>query len=297
MLPNRKQLEFMLFVWLRRLIRIFPRSFCLSLGAAIGILVFWGDRKHRRLAFHNLETAFGRQRTGAEKKQIAKHSFAHFGRTLIDIIKLGGMERDRVKKIITVEGREHLEEALKAGKGSVLFSAHYGNWEIAPVVLTQFGRLDVIARRLDNLRLEEELTVLRSHFGGRVIYKQKAAKQVLRFLREGHMIAILMDQNVLRSQAVFVDFFGKDAATTPSTALFHIRTGTPLLPVFCIPSSRRTYRLVISPPLPLSLIGDRDRDIQSITQACTSAIEQQIRDKPDFWLWFHNRWKTRPVPE
>jgi KDO2-lipid IV(A) lauroyltransferase len=111
------------------------------------------------------------------------------------------------------------------------------------------------------------------------------------------MVAILIDQNVLRSEGVFVEFFGKPASTTPSLAMFHLRTGAPLLPVFCYPSSRNTYSIEVGGPVETAKTGDTNQDVLKITQLCTKIIESQIRKNPDFWFWFHRRWKSRPEPE
>ena len=133
--------------------------------------------------------------------------------------------------------------------------------------------------------------------GEEVIYKRKAAREVLRTLRENSMVAILIDQNVVDREAVFVDFFGKAAATTPGLATFHLRTQAPIIPVFSIPATGHTFQIKILPPVEISLSGDQRQDVLKITQICTKIIENQIRSNPKLWLWFHNRWKTRPESE
>jgi KDO2-lipid IV(A) lauroyltransferase len=138
---------------------------------------------------------------------------------------------------------------------------------------------------------------MRTTLGAEVIYKQQAAKRILQSLRAKDIVVILIDQNVLRSQAVFVDFFGKPAATTPSLASFFLRTKSPLLPAFCYPTSSNTYRIEILQPLQMDLSEEYDQDVLKITQICTKIIESQIRKNPCYWLWFHNRWKTRPENE
>jgi len=138
---------------------------------------------------------------------------------------------------------------------------------------------------------------MRTTLGAEVIYKQQAAKRILQSLRAKEIVVILIDQNVLRSQAVFVDFFGKPAATTPSLAAFFLRTKSPLLPAFCYPTSSNTYHIEILQPLQIDLSDEYDQDVLKITQICTKIIESQIRKNPYHWLWFHNRWKTRPENE
>jgi KDO2-lipid IV(A) lauroyltransferase len=192
---------------------------------------------------------------------------------------------------------EIIDKAIQGNKGALLFSAHLGNWEIAPFILSKKAKISVIARPLDHKLLEKKLLKIRTGFGAEVIHKHQASKQILRLLRKNEMVAILIDQNVLRSQAVFVDFFGKPAATTPSLAMFHLRTSSPLIPVFCYPSSSKGYIIKIMPPLEITLSGDHSEDILKITQLCTKIIEDQIQKDPSLWMWFHNRWKSRPLEE
>jgi len=130
-----------------------------------------------------------------------------------------------------------------------------------------------------------------------VVSKFQAAKPILRALRDNEMVALLIDQNVLRSQGVFVDFFGLPAATTPALAAFHLRSGSPLVPVFCYPNPDLSYRVKIGPPLEVACSGEWSRDVLQITALCTKMIEAEIRDNPGQWFWFHNRWKTRPEGE
>jgi KDO2-lipid IV(A) lauroyltransferase len=295
MAQKRSPFELSAFRALRGLIRILPRPICLALGRGLGLLAYGLDARHRRLAKDNLRTAFGRDLAVPERDRIARTSFRHFGAILFDILKLAELGPDEVAKRISVEGAEHLEAALGEGKGVLLFTAHFGNWEVGAASISRRGRLKVVARALDNALLEKELAALRAALGAEVIYKTWASRPILQALRRNEMVAILIDQNVLRSQAVFVDFFGKAAATTPALAALHLRTRAPLLPVFCASDPPRGYRLKIHPPVRVRSEGDFDRDVLKITQLCTKIIEAEISERPAQWLWFHNRWKSRPA--
>ncbi len=121
-----------------------------------------------------------------------------------------------------------------------------------------------------------------------------ARTAVLQALRRNEAVAILMDQNVLRSQAVFVDFFGRPAATTPAVGSFSARARSPLLPIFCYPTAAFSYDIKIGPPVEVALSGNLEEDVLKITRHCTKMIESEIRHNPSLWFWFHNRWKTRP---
>ncbi|MBA7477711.1 Lipid A biosynthesis palmitoleoyltransferase [subsurface metagenome] len=289
--------EFSLFQIAKAPLSILSRKLCLSLGQALGLAFYYLDKKHRLIALSNLKIAFGKELPPSELKRIARNSFMHFGKTLMDIIKLPQLGEEKINALINIEGEENLLKALREKKGVLPFSAHYGSWEIAMCFFTTKGKLSGVARALDNKLLEKELLKLRTSHGSHIIYKHQAAKKILRSLQAGEMVAFLIDQNVLRKQAVFVDFFGKKAATTPSLASFSLRTKSPLIPVFCYPTSFHAYHLKIFSPLSITLGGNYNQDVLKITQICTKIIEIQIRKNPDYWLWFHNRWKTRPEEE
>ncbi len=287
-------LELLIFRIFKSLIFILPRKFCLVCGKMMGLIVYYVDKRHRRIALSNLKIAFGKESTSSDLKRIARGTFMHYGLSLMDIIKFSSLSEKRKTALIRAEGEKNLRTALQEKKGAILFTAHYGSWEIAPFYVSQFGRLSVIARALDNQRLEKELHKLRTKLGARVIYKHLATKQILQSLRAKEIVAFLIDQNVQKHQAVFVDFFGRQAATTPSLAAFFLKTKSPIIPLFCFPTPSHHYRIQILEPLELDLEGDYAQQVLKITQICTKIIEAQIRKNPEYWFWVHNRWKTRP---
>jgi KDO2-lipid IV(A) lauroyltransferase len=282
---------------LRTLSVLLPRRACLAFGGSLGTLLYLADGRHRRLALSNLDRAFGGSLSLPRRRRIALSSFRHFGRMIADDLKWAHFSAARRLALLHVEGAEHIRRALDGGRGVLLFSAHLGNWEVASAAISRMGKLNVVARPLDNRLAETELGRFREGLGASVISKFQAAKPILQALHRNEMVALLIDQNVLRSQGVFVDFFGLPAATTPALAAFHLRSGSPLIPVFCHPDAGLSYRVKIGPPLEVLPSGNWSRDVLQITSRCTKMIEAEIRDNPDQWFWFHHRWKTRPEGE
>jgi KDO2-lipid IV(A) lauroyltransferase len=284
------------YLWISAMIFFIPRPICLALGAGFGRLAYRLDRSHRRIALANLDIAFGRTRSPAEKDRIARASLAAFGRVVFDVIKFCHYGRKAVFGLVDIEGRENLLQALAGGRGVLMFSAHFGNWEVLPAVAGGRIPFHAIVRALDNPYIDRHLSRLRTRLGTLIINKFGASRPILQALRRGEIVCILIDQNVLRSQALFVDFFGRPAGTTPGLAAFQAKTGAALLPVFCLPRGRR-YVLRILPPPPIAASERRTDAVLKITQFCTKIVEQEIRRFPEAWLWIHKRWNARPPDE
>jgi KDO2-lipid IV(A) lauroyltransferase len=278
---------------------VLPRGAVLALGAGLGRLAYHLDAKHRRIAAANLAVAFGAEKTPPERDRINRRFFAQLGRSLLDVLKASHMSAARVGSLFEVEGRAHMDRALAAGKGVLLFTGHYGSWELTIPGLSECAPLQAIHRDLDNPFIGRDLARLREKLGAAgTISKFNAARPVLQALARGEIVAILIDLNVLHSSnPVFVDFFGKPAATTPALAAFHLKTGAPIVPMFCEPLPGGRYRMTCHEPLVFERTADHDADVLKITQTCTKMIERRIRERPEPWFWVHKRWNTRPRGE
>jgi KDO2-lipid IV(A) lauroyltransferase len=266
----------------------------LALGRRLGRL--WGslDRRHLAIAAGNLHRAFP-EWDAARVQAVAKGVYAHFGTILLDLLWMEGRSAEALLALADHEGVEHVRAARAAGRGVLCPSAHLGNWEfqaIASVPLV--GHISMIARPLDNPELDRRLVALRTSGGNTVIYKRRAIARVLTALREGDIVAILIDQNVQEGDGIFVEFFGRPACTTTVAAALALKTGCAIVPVRCVLRPNGRYRMVYGPPVAPARTGRRDEDVATLTQRLTSVIEGWVRETPEQWLWLHRRWKTRP---
>jgi KDO2-lipid IV(A) lauroyltransferase len=196
---------------------------------------------------------------------------------------------------VKVEGVEHLNSAMARGRGVLILTAHFGNWELlaASHVLTAFP-LSVVARPLDHPALDRLVARFRARSRAELINKHRALSEILSALRRQRMVGILLDQNASRREGVFVPFFGIPASTSKGLALLALKTGAPVVPIFIRREPDGRHRVIVDPAVPLSPTGDRDRDLVEATAAFTRIIEANVRQWPEQWLWIHRRWKTRP---
>lgn len=275
------------------LARLLPRRALLAFGAAAGALAGRLDRRHTHVARENLSAAFP-DAPATERERILRACWRHFGRITLDALAFSRLTRQDVGRILVPDGEENIRDAFAAGKGVLVFSAHFGHWEAGAILMGQMGLpFAVITRPLDNPILERLLDRLRRGTGNAVIHKRRAVRETIRALGAGSGVAILIDQDA-RNDGVFVPYFGRDASTTPTLALLALRTGAPVLPVFARvePDGRIVVRA--EPPFVAVPTEDRNEDVRRLTARCTEVVERWVRRYPEQWLWMHRRWKTRP---
>jgi KDO2-lipid IV(A) lauroyltransferase len=274
----------------RGAMRPLPMGAVLAVGTALGRAFHAFDRSHRRLALRNLEAAFP-SRSPAERADIARDMFDHFGRLLTVLLKFSTMTPAQMLARVEFEGEERVRAAHALGKGVLLFTGHFGYWEINALVhALVLHPMSVLARPLDNPLLHDLLEQVRRRTGNSVIYRRGAVRKVLRALGANQAVAVLIDQHIQTSDAVYVDFFNQPAATTSALAALALRTGAPVIPVFALPLEGGRFRMVyehaVDPPDPAGPEALRD-----FTQRCTDVLEMYVRRYPGLWLWMHRRWR------
>ncbi|MCU0230595.1 MAG: lysophospholipid acyltransferase family protein [Acidobacteria bacterium] len=272
-----------------------PRS-RVAFGYRLGRLAARLDARHTRLAARQAEVALGLSPADAER--LARACFAHFGRVLVEVLALPRYARPAADRLFATEGLSHLSAALARGRGAFVFSAHFGNWELVALRQALAGHpMDFVARPLDNPWLDADFNRWRETAGNRVLGKHGALRAVVRSLREGRAVAILVDQDIRGTPQVFVPFFGRLAAATSTMGELAVRTGAAVVPVVSFPRPDGGYRIVYQPELEIPEGGDAASRAHDVMARATAAIEGWVRQDPAAWLWLHNRWKSRPPGE
>ena len=297
----RHQLEYLIFTFVRAIIWLLPRRFVLAGGTTLGWMVYALDGSRRRLALANLMTAFP-FRSPAERRAIARASFAHFGRHLLDLIKLSSWPRGRLMSLVEFEGDDTVEHAYAQERGVIFYSGHFGFWELQLIAHAfRFEPMAVVSRVLDNPRLEAAMERVRTRCGTRVIHRRGAIRRLLRELAGKRGVAMMIDQHIHDPSAVNVDFFNRPAATTSAIASLALRTGAQVVPLFSLPLPGGRYRLVCEPAVEAPSTEGPEA-VREFTQRCTDVLEMYVRRYPHLWLWMHRRWRdieptTEPVDD
>lgn len=269
------------------------RALCTVLSALS--YCFWP--RLRRTGLWNLELAYP-EWTPRRRRQVLFASFLNLGRMLADFARFPLWNRANIENLIVYDEYEYFLRASNQGAGVIFLTAHFGGWELGSFAHGVYGHpVNFVVRRLDNPFVDALIDRYRCLSGGRPIEKGDFARQALRALRRGESVGILMDQNMLLAEGIFVDFFGRKACTTPGPARLAQKTGVPLLLGLVIwDKAIRKYRLRFE-PVEWIKRNDPSEEILVNTAKFTEQLERYIRQYPEQWLWVHRRWKTRPSGE
>jgi KDO2-lipid IV(A) lauroyltransferase len=277
-----------------------PRRVALRAGALLGTALYCVAVRPRRVGLFNLKMALPDAGVAAHRR-ILRASCRNLGRTAGEFCHLPQLDVAALSDIVSFADRAAWERAIAGAEqtGAVILTAHFGNWELLAYAHGLLGHpITLVHRPLRNPLVDDAVNAIRSRAGTRAIKKKAAAKEALRTLKGHGLVVIPADQNQTRTAGIFVDFFGVPACTTPGVARLAMLTGAPVLPVFLVRDGEGPrHRIEILPAVEMVATGDRDADIRTNTQRCTSIVEEMIRRYPEQWIWFHKRWKTRPLGE
>jgi KDO2-lipid IV(A) lauroyltransferase len=253
--------------------------------------------KNRIITLHNLMRSFPEKET-KEIIGIAKGVYRHFAIVAAEFFDLPYINRKNIHKWVEVEGLENYQSAIAKGKGLLSIGSHFGNWELmtiaGPIYLQP---MYIVYRPLDNPIIDNMVEYVRTMQGNVLVPKKGSGRKIMKLLKENNLIGILNDQNVANYEGIFVDFFGRPACTDEGLALMAMRSRAPVLPAFMARQKSGKYKAILKPAMEAICTGNYEADLVVNTQRFTKIVEEVIREYPEQWFWFHQRWKTKKWQE
>jgi KDO2-lipid IV(A) lauroyltransferase len=293
------RLEYLTFRLAGPLLGACPRALRGVFAWGVALLWYYLIPIRRRLVLDNLRVAFP-ERDAAWRGRIARRCLVHFMRMMIfealDLMRPGS--RDARDLVAAVEGEEHARAVGLGERGSLVVSAHFGNWEVCISHFAQERgvRVAAVAKPMHNALVEAAVDRGRRAAGWETIStRPNPIPLILRALRDGKAVALLADQDA-RRDGIFVPFFGRLASTPAGPAVLAVRLKVPLLPVLCRRGEDGLYRVRFYPPLHADPAAPREVEVERLTRAHAAILEEAVREHPEQYFWFHNRWRTRPQP-
>jgi KDO2-lipid IV(A) lauroyltransferase len=285
--------EYALTRTLEKVVSAMPERAADVFGANIGRAVYrMGIR--RDVVEDNLRLAFP-EKDDKWRAAIARKAYEHLGREATAMMRLSKLDSRAVIGRTVPLGWDQMEAALGEGRGVLLVTGHYGNWEIAAASVAARGiPIAAIVRRQANRLVDERLQELRRKLGVETIYQSQASTRVPRVLRANGVVGIVGDQDARRS-GIFVPFFGRPASTHRGPALFALRLSAPVFSCIArrLPGREVKYE-VAGERVDVTRTGDLETDVTALTAELARRLERQVRLAPEQYFWFHRRWKSSP---
>ena len=292
--PARQWLEAILLKALGLVARAIPFEIASDLGAVLGGASWKLLGRRRGIAVENVKRALGPVHDGVTAEEIARRAFVQIGRTFIEFLALPALGRERLLERIELVGFEPVDEWGRAGRGAILVTGHFGNWEIfGAAVGMRFGFMQYVLPRQTNSESDEYLNSVRKKLGVEPVVIGYGMRSALRALEDGVFLGMLPDQDA-RRVGIHVPFFGRPASTHTGPARLAYRAGVPIVVGIAERVGRARFRGRLIRILEADRAKDEETEVARLTAALTADLEGAIRERPDHWYWIHRRWKTPP---
>jgi KDO2-lipid IV(A) lauroyltransferase len=260
-----------------------------ALASFLSTLQYFFSSTDRLAVKNNLESIFP-EKSNAEINRLTRLVFINFGKYLADFFRFSKVDKDYIERKVDIQGLENVDEMLKGNKGVIVISAHLGNWELAGIAvgLEGYKIMGVVLPHKDK-RVDRFFNNQRMMNKLDVCPVGRAAYCCLESLKANKMIALVADRD-FTEHGVVVDFLNKKALMPKGPAAFHLKTGAPVIAGFLLRNPDDNFKFIFEKPLSFNLNGDKEKDIEIITKACTQIIEKYIKQYPEQWFMFRKYW-------
>jgi KDO2-lipid IV(A) lauroyltransferase len=222
--------------FIEKIITFFPRKFMIDFLGNLGYML---DNKRKNVVCVNLDLAFP-EKSKEEKRKITKKVYKNFARNLIEFIENKKISKEKLLEKVEFVGFENIP------KQAIYVTAHFGNWEISSLAFgAKFGNIDVVYRKLDNFKLNEEVVKSRSRFNVGMIKKKGAMKELIKSIKKGHNIGLLVDQNTAKNEGIETTFFNKKVLQSPTAAILSKKFNLPIVISFAIPKDDKWQIIIV----------------------------------------------------
>ncbi len=289
-------LEYTTFRFLAFLLRLIPLKTSYKIADVLGVFVVRGLGIRRETMLKNLRLAFGDKKNEAELLRIAEQSMGNLGKLAFEFIRTPEASSNPERYLELPDVSPILEAVNKKG-GFIAIVSHFGNWEWLAIPIQKGGlHVHAVGRPLKNPYLYRYVREMREAANLTNIEKSGAVRSSIEVLKQRGILAVLIDQHESRG-SVWVDFFGRKAATSTLPAMLALKYEYPVLPAFFYRDESGRSKIKYGPLFPLIKTGDLQADLLANTQQYVAKIEEEIRKRPGDWLWAHRRWRTPPTQD
>ena len=268
--------------------RILPRCIALFYGRALGLFIYYFVPLRQNVAIQNIKIAFP-EYSDSNVKALLKKTCKHYGMVLIDFLRQSNLNAKNISDFVTMD--DETKNILDKYNGGIIMTGHLGNWEaFLPALGLNEYPFVVVTQNQKNSGTQSFFNKIRNFPNISLIPRTGSRKKMLDVLKEKKFLGLASDQNADK-RGVYIPFFNIPASIPKGAALFHLKTGMPIIVGFCILSRDLKYNLRLR-EMNLSLIPtDKDDAIITINTQYSKLLENKIREYPEQYFWFHRKWE------
>jgi len=271
---------------------VLPVKLSYQVACAIADIYCRISAKDREAVVGNLKVVLGDSVDDRKLEETAREVFKNFAKYLVDFFRFAKIDQNEIKRLVKIEGLEHINSALEKGKGAVLLSAHIGNWELGGAALSLSGYpVNAVVLTHQNRKINDFFTRQRMSGKMRPIEIGASLKACYRVLKGNGLLALLGDRDFTKS-GLAIEFFGKKALMPKGPALFGYREGAAIVPTFLVRQPDDSFRLFMEPPIFADLNEDEERAVPMLASRYIRALESCIRQYPAQWYVFRGLWEN-----
>jgi KDO2-lipid IV(A) lauroyltransferase len=287
----KNKIEYIIFVLFSYSFRILGLGLSRKLASVLAFTFFYLIPIRKKVVLENLKIAFPNH-DEVNNKELAFKIYSSFAVTLVEIMCLPFLNKSDLVNAVECSNPELIVEKFNEGKGVILLSSHFGNWEFIAISVAIQIQLpfSVVVKPLRNTLVYEWMNKGRTKFGNEVVPLGISIRKTYQTLKEKKIVAMVADQRGPK-EGVKVDFFGKKVAVYTGPAALALKTGAPIICGIPIRENNFNYKVKLV-EIPTNDLPDSEEEkILEISQRYTSYLEEVIREHPEQWLWMHKRWK------
>ncbi|MDR2180873.1 MAG: lysophospholipid acyltransferase family protein [Synergistaceae bacterium] len=278
-----------------RFVNILPHRAALRLGAFLGAVLWFFSRRKVDRAEARCVSALGMGVTLA--RSVVRKSYIHMGKSIVEFARVTKL-RPRLTSLVSIEGREHLDEALKRGKGVLLMTAHMGNWELAGARLVAEGYAiaPIYTPQRNKNGVNDLVVQRRARMGMKMIPSEGwGMRELFRVLRQGGVLVFLQDLDA-RKEGVSVPFLGLPARTATGIVKMHRKFGVPVVPAVTVRNADGIHHTIRVQKI-LSDVCDEDGspfgvNVEKSLKMCNNILSQWVAEYPEQWMWLLDKWES-----
>ena len=286
-----KLIAFILYKIFAFILRVCPKFIMKPILKLWSMMAFALNKKHKKIAFANLDFAYGDEISYERKEQIVKGAYDNLIYNLYEFIANQDYGLEEMDKMVSIKDDHYIKNAILNDEKIILVTAHYASWEMAiPYISLKYRPISVIAKEMKNEYFTQMYEDVRNLHNVKMLEKRKAAKGMVKAFKEKRILAMAIDQSIPSYESSTIEFYGKKVTQTDSPVRIASKFGATIIPVLFIRDGFEKHNAYFSEPIKVAKDVSED-DIINTSQAISKVFEKQIKAKPEDWFWQHKRFK------